>query len=81
MNLDYITQETERDKKEKKYLNESGETGKPQFKRNIVRGKEEELKADIEKTKHQKVKVKNSKEMEMVEVKQISKQDAKMLRK
>ena len=34
-NLDYITQETEREKKEKEYLNEDGEAEKTQLKMNI----------------------------------------------
>ena len=46
MDLDYIKQETERQKKEKKYVIEAWETEKTQFKMKIVKGKEEELKVE-----------------------------------
>ena len=44
--LNYITQETERKKKEKEDLNEDREAGKTQLKMNIVKGKEYKLKAE-----------------------------------
>ena len=48
MDLDYITQEKEREKKEKENLIEDWETRKGQFKMNIIKGKKEELKAETE---------------------------------
>ena len=74
-------------KSEEEDLKEDGEAGKTQFKMNIVKGKEEELKAETENFsdvlwkenkeggKHHKIKVRNNKEMETGEAKQISKQE------
>ena len=83
--LDYITQEAEREKSEEEDLKEDGEAGKTQFKMNIVERKEDELKAEREnfsdilwkenkeEAKHHKLKMKSNKEMEMGKAKQISK--------
>ena len=82
--LDYIKEEAEREKREEEYLKEDEEAGKTQFKMNIVKGKEEELKPKTEKVgdvlwreKHQKVKVRNNKEIDMGVTKQIRKQGEK----
>ena len=83
--LDYITEEAEREKSEEEDLKEDQEAGKTQFKMNIVKGKEKRLKAETEdlrdvlskenkeEAKHQKVKVRNNKEADMGETKQIRK--------
>ena len=47
-NLDYITQEGEREKREEEDLKEDEEAGKTQFKMNIVKRREEELKPETE---------------------------------
>ena len=48
MDLDYIKQEAEREKCGKEDLKEDGEIDKAQFKMNIVKGNEEERKAETE---------------------------------
>ena len=85
--LDYITQEAESEKNEEEDLREYEEAGKTQFKINIIKGKEEELKAETknfkvvllkenkEEAKNKKLKVRNNKETDMGEPKQIRKQE------